>query len=185
MLDKPIKASIVEGEMTFIYDDRCKELLEESGSSSTLRASHVEPGAGGDWICDLRPSGGHIVTGFRLRQEALDFERDWLEKNVLGFGMENNTEEKRMEMLWLGVTLDPGQEQDCAGVLNELLGIKSVEVDKAKMAPDGVSVVRFTIDPADISGVMVSRLKCDAKWAEDYPEYAALFREETSLLESN
>ena len=85
MPDKPIKASVVGGEMTFIYDDKCKELLEESGSSSTLRASHVEPGANGDWICDLRPSNGHVHTGFRLRQDALDFEREWLEKNVLGF----------------------------------------------------------------------------------------------------
>lgn len=67
-----------------IYDDKFRDLLDE-GESTTQRASRVEPerGSGGDWICDLRPSGGHVITGFRKKQDALDYEISWLEENIL------------------------------------------------------------------------------------------------------
>ena len=81
------KIACRNGELKYIYSDELVGLSDIPGSSSTVRASHVDPDPGDPnaWMVDLRPSGGEIHYGFRLRQDALDFEREWLEKNVLGF----------------------------------------------------------------------------------------------------
>ena len=47
------------------------------------RGSHVEPNERGQWLADLAPVGGPVLGPFRLRSEALEAERDWLEQHWL------------------------------------------------------------------------------------------------------
>ena len=65
------------GALHYIHDDALTGLTE-MGQATVRRASHVEPHADGGWIADMTPSGGGILGRFRLRQEALDAEREWL-----------------------------------------------------------------------------------------------------------
>jgi hypothetical protein len=67
--------------MSFIYDDRLAGLCEE-GDSVTQRASHVEPADGGGWTADMSPVNGPVLGPFRLREEALDAEVEWLRKEM-------------------------------------------------------------------------------------------------------
>jgi hypothetical protein len=66
-----------DGTMSFIYDDRLAGLCEE-GDAHTTRASHVEPTAKGGWSADMSPVNGPILGPFRLREEALAAECEWL-----------------------------------------------------------------------------------------------------------
>lgn len=67
-----------EGQVVFIYNDLLADLLAE-GLSRVQRVSNVEPGSQGGWIADLSPvSPGTVLGPFRLRQEALDAEVQWL-----------------------------------------------------------------------------------------------------------
>jgi hypothetical protein len=61
------------------------ELLDLAalGSLSIQRASHVEPDEQGLWWADLAPVGGPFLGPYRLRSEALDAERAWLETQLL------------------------------------------------------------------------------------------------------
>ena len=68
------------GDMSFIYDDKLADLCEQ-GESVTRRASYVEP-SGKGWTADLAPVNGPVLGPFKLRQEALDAERCWLEENL-------------------------------------------------------------------------------------------------------
>lgn len=68
-----------DGSVDFIYNDAAVEILEE-GESTVVRASHVEPCAGG-WSADMGPSGGPVLGPFRTRQQALDEEVEWLKQN--------------------------------------------------------------------------------------------------------
>lgn len=72
-----------KGVMQFIYTDRLASLLQQ-GASRIERASHVEPDPQGGWYADMSPVGGPMLTGFALRQEALDAEVAWLEANMIG-----------------------------------------------------------------------------------------------------
>jgi len=54
--------------------------LHALGSLAIRRASHVEPDADGLWVADLSPVGGPVLRGFGRRSEALEAEREWLEK---------------------------------------------------------------------------------------------------------
>jgi hypothetical protein len=56
--------------------------LSVIGVLNIRRASHVEPGKHGEWIADLRPSGGPVMTGFKTRSEALAAEADWLNREM-------------------------------------------------------------------------------------------------------
>ena len=51
--------------------------LSALGQISIARASHVEPDDDGHWCADIID--GPTLGPFRLRSEALDAERDWLE----------------------------------------------------------------------------------------------------------
>jgi hypothetical protein len=70
----------IDGTVRFVYSDSLVEYLD-LGKSTVVRASHVEPNADGLWIADLGPSGGPQLGPFRLRQEALDAELEWLHEN--------------------------------------------------------------------------------------------------------
>ena len=68
------------GDLSFIYDDKRADLCEQ-GEATTRRASYVEPSSKG-WTADLTPVAGPVLGPFRLRSEALDAERSWLEENL-------------------------------------------------------------------------------------------------------
>ena len=72
-----------EGQLEFVWDDRLQGLLG-LGRAQIRRASHVEPTPEGEWTADLGPSGGPMLGPFRLRQEALEAERRWLDAPTLG-----------------------------------------------------------------------------------------------------
>lgn len=63
-----------------IYSDALAGLLAK-GESQIIRASHVEPCAGG-WSADLSPVQGPVLGPFPLRQTALDAEVAWLESHL-------------------------------------------------------------------------------------------------------
>jgi len=67
------------GVIQLIYTDNID--LSEWGDVKIQRASHVEPDENGLWYVDLTPVGGIIHHGFKKRQEALDFEVQWLLNN--------------------------------------------------------------------------------------------------------
>ena len=57
--------------------------LSVLGHIAIERASHVEPDKNGRWLADLSPVDGPVLGPFRLRSEALDAERVWLETHWL------------------------------------------------------------------------------------------------------
>lgn len=56
--------------------------LQELGSVSIQRASHVEPDSAGNWLADLSPVAGPVLGPFALRSEALAAEVAWLEQHL-------------------------------------------------------------------------------------------------------
>jgi len=57
--------------------------LHVFGRLSIARGSPVEPNEHGQWLADLAPVGGPVLGPFRLRSEALEAERGWLEQHWL------------------------------------------------------------------------------------------------------
>jgi hypothetical protein len=57
--------------------------LHVLGRLSIRRGSHVEPDRQGQWLADLAPVGGPVLGPFRLRSDALEAERTWLERHWL------------------------------------------------------------------------------------------------------
>jgi hypothetical protein len=72
------------GSIRCVYDEALD--LTALGPLSITRGSHVEPTAGGQWLADLSPVCGPKLGPFALRRQALDAERDWLERNWLTAG---------------------------------------------------------------------------------------------------
>lgn len=70
------------GTLQFLHNDELYGAVNMAGAD-VRRASHVEPGNGGTWTVDLTPVGGEVHGGFATRSEALEFERVWIEENVL------------------------------------------------------------------------------------------------------
>ena len=71
-----------DGIARFIYDDAVMGVMNEiSEKVCVKRASHVEPDENGLWFADMAPVGGEKFIGFKTRQEALDFEVDWLNQH--------------------------------------------------------------------------------------------------------
>ncbi len=54
--------------------------LTELGKVDIRRASHVEPGDDNFWHADLSPVGGPVLGPFARRSDALEAERQWLER---------------------------------------------------------------------------------------------------------
>jgi hypothetical protein len=65
------------GKVTCVYDEVID--LIALGPLNIRRASHVEPDDTDKWWADLAPVGGPLLGPFRLRSEALEAERAWLE----------------------------------------------------------------------------------------------------------
>jgi hypothetical protein len=70
-----------DGTVRAIYDETLD--LGVLGRVTITRASHVEPDNRGLWQADLTPVGGPLLGPFERRSEALDAERDWLERHWL------------------------------------------------------------------------------------------------------
>jgi hypothetical protein len=60
--------------------------LARLGDLSIARASHVEPGANGEWWADLAPVGGPRLGPFGRRSAALAAELQWLDEHWLAAG---------------------------------------------------------------------------------------------------
>ena len=67
------------GEAVFLYDDALSPVLD-IGQATIKRASHVEP-EGLQWVADMSPLGGPKSKPFNTREEALQWERDWVWSN--------------------------------------------------------------------------------------------------------
>jgi hypothetical protein len=66
------------GDVRCIYDEALD--LREIGKWQITRASHVEPDAEGFWWADMGPVDGPVLGPFRSRSEALQAEREWLQR---------------------------------------------------------------------------------------------------------
>lgn len=72
-----------DGRIEMIYSDEFVDLLQ-AGEYTIRRVSNVEPDGRGGWQADLGRVNGPVLEGFKLRQEALDAEVQWLKANLLG-----------------------------------------------------------------------------------------------------
>ena len=67
-----------EGTLTMLYNDKLADLCEE-GNTKIERISNVEPAPGG-WKAYMLD--GVVLGPYRLRQEALDAEVEYLNKKL-------------------------------------------------------------------------------------------------------
>ena len=74
---KTIQIRIQGDTVRHIYNDGLLALASQ-GRAVTVRASHVEPCAGGGWMVDLSPVGGPVIGPYSRRDEALNIEVEWL-----------------------------------------------------------------------------------------------------------
>jgi hypothetical protein len=84
-LNKNLKLIVEGGTIRAIYDDALTVLMRGAKRVRIARASHVEPNDNGfcSWSADMSPVGGPKLLGFRTRQEALDAEREYLDRHVI------------------------------------------------------------------------------------------------------
>jgi hypothetical protein len=72
-----------DGTTTAVYSDDLVDFFDGLGKVTTIRASSVEPHLDGGWTADMGPIEKGVVLGpFRLREEALAAEREWLEQRL-------------------------------------------------------------------------------------------------------
>lgn len=74
--------NIKDGCIKHIYNEDID--LSSIGEQQVKRASVVDPEDNGKWFADLSLSGGQKVTGFDKRSDALKYEINYLEENILG-----------------------------------------------------------------------------------------------------
>lgn len=67
-----------QGEIQCLYAEDLD--LDSFGPLSIQRGSHVEPDELGRWWADLSSVNGPTLGPYRLRSDALDAERVWLEE---------------------------------------------------------------------------------------------------------
>lgn len=72
-----------DGKLQFLYNDDLRPLMA-LGKATVTRASDVEPTAEGEWTADLSRVGGPVLGPFKLREQALAAEVQWLEDNNFG-----------------------------------------------------------------------------------------------------
>ena len=69
------------GALRCVYDEAID--LTQFGLLKIKRGSYVEPDDHGSWTADLSVLNGPALGPFRLRSEALNAERQWLESHWL------------------------------------------------------------------------------------------------------
>ena len=67
-----------DGNAKCVYDEAID--VNELGVVAISRGSHVEPDSSGQWLVDLGPVSGPMLGPFALRSDALDAEREWLQR---------------------------------------------------------------------------------------------------------
>ena len=77
-----IRNILPNGDIKFIYSEELREIVEH-GTAHIERVSHVEPNDDAEFTADLSPVGGPTLGPFKLRQDALNAEVEWLESNIL------------------------------------------------------------------------------------------------------
>ena len=83
-MNKSIKLHIKDGgHIVSIYDDALVPLISEAASTTTTRASHVEPCGANEWSADMSPINGQMLIGFKTRAAALDAEREYINEFLL------------------------------------------------------------------------------------------------------
>jgi hypothetical protein len=81
------------GMLRFIYDDDLASMLQDIGTLSIKRASHVEPDPEhGGWTADMSPVGGSILGPFLTRAEALTQEAYWLNEHSIPIPKDSTTD---------------------------------------------------------------------------------------------
>jgi hypothetical protein len=65
-----------DGSCRCLYSEEIE--LQQLGTLSITRASHVEPDAHGQWHADLSPVSGPLLGPFATRAQALAAEESWL-----------------------------------------------------------------------------------------------------------
>ena len=68
-----------KGTLTFVYDDSLSSLLDEGKEWTIKRVSEVEP-VDKSWVAFMRD--GKKLGPYRLREEALRAEREYLEEKM-------------------------------------------------------------------------------------------------------
>ncbi|MGL5725741.1 hypothetical protein [Cetobacterium sp.] len=81
------KLKFSNGEMIMIHDDdfRANYVNPKLEISKIERASNVEPmeDKPGLWYVDLAPVNGPRIEGFKTRNEAIEYEINWINENHL------------------------------------------------------------------------------------------------------
>lgn len=67
-----------DGSLVCLYTEDIN--LAAIGRLDIRRASNVEPDADGQWLADLSPANGPLLGPFAHRSQALEAEREWLER---------------------------------------------------------------------------------------------------------
>ena len=73
--------SISNGKIRYIYRDDLQDSFKGLGKTKIARASHVEPNSKGQWVAQI--IGGPKLGPFKLREDALRAEVEYLEKHAL------------------------------------------------------------------------------------------------------
>lgn len=71
------------GTVEFIYHDSMLPYMDNFSHRKITRVSHVEPNEDGMWVADMSPVNGPHSPPFTTREEALQWESEWLENNYL------------------------------------------------------------------------------------------------------
>lgn len=78
---------VVGDSVVGIYGDTLAPMFHALGPTDIQRASHVEPCEGGMWCADLSPVNGPVLGPYTQRQEALDAEVEWLQRNLVAVAL--------------------------------------------------------------------------------------------------
>lgn len=86
-MSKKVQLKFVNGQMEMIHNDEVfqKNISKDFEVVQIKRASNVEPmeDKPGYWYADLAPIGGPRQENFKTRDEAIQFELDWINANHL------------------------------------------------------------------------------------------------------
>ena len=71
-----------DGTLEFIYHDLLRPLIDQAHTITINRVSSVEPNDQGKWVADLSAVGGPCSPEFDLREDALQWEVNWIQEQL-------------------------------------------------------------------------------------------------------